>query len=70
MLIFSQFMQKSSKCTCPVTSLTTLLKRRLWFRCFPVNFAKFFRTPLVAASRGMLYLPWSTKFTENKTNFS
>ena len=33
----------------------TLLKKRLWFRCFPVNFVKFlkhifYRTPLVAAS--------------------
>ena len=24
---------------------TTLLKNRLWHRCFPVNFAKFLRTP-------------------------
>ena len=23
----------------------TLLKKRLWYRCFPVNFAKFLRTP-------------------------
>ena len=35
----------------------TLLKKRLWYRCFPVSFAKFlgttffYRTPLVAASR-------------------
>ena len=34
----------------------TLLKKRLWHRCFPVNFAKFlrtaflYRTPLVTAS--------------------
>ena len=34
----------------------TLLKKRLWHRCFPVNFAKFltipffYRTPPVAAS--------------------
>ena len=28
----------------------TLLKKRLWQRCFPVNFVKFLRTPLVAAS--------------------
>ena len=34
----------------------TLLKKRLWNRCFPVNFVKFlrtpifFRTPMVAAS--------------------
>ena len=27
-----------------------LLRKRLWHRCFPVNFAKFIRTPLVAAS--------------------
>ena len=26
---------------------TTLLKIRLWHRCFPVNFAKFLRTPLL-----------------------
>ena len=25
----------------------TLLKKRLWHRCFPVNFAKFLRTPLL-----------------------
>ena len=24
---------------------TTLLKKRLWHRCFPVNFVKFLRTP-------------------------
>ena len=28
----------------------TLLKKRLRYRCFPVNFAKFLRTPPVAAS--------------------
>ena len=27
----------------------TLLKKGLWHRCFTVNFAKFLRTPLVAA---------------------
>ena len=27
----------------------TLLKKRLWHRCFPVNFAKLLRTPLVTA---------------------
>ena len=24
----------------------SLLKKRLWYRCFPVNFATFLRTPL------------------------
>ena len=31
-------------------SPATLSKKRLWHRCFPVNFVKFLRTPLVAAS--------------------
>ena len=26
---------------------TTLLKKRLWHRCFPMNFAKFLRTPFL-----------------------
>ena len=26
----------------------TLIKKRLWGRCFPVNFAKFLRTPFSA----------------------
>ena len=26
---------------------TTLLKKRLWHRCFPVNFAQFLRTPFL-----------------------
>ena len=26
---------------------TTLLKRRLWHRCFPVNLTKFLRTPFL-----------------------
>ena len=25
----------------------TLFKKRLWYRCFPVNFAKSLRTPLI-----------------------
>ena len=28
----------------------SFLKKRLWHRCFPADFAKFLRTPLVAAS--------------------
>ena len=29
----------------PGSEPATLLKKRLWYRCFPVNFAKFLRTP-------------------------
>ena len=42
-----------------VTSLrpTTLLKKRLWYRCFPVNFANFLRTPFLQIISGRLLLP-------------
>ena len=30
----------------------TLLKKRHWHRCFPVNFAKFLRTPLFTEHSG------------------
>ena len=35
---------------------STLLKKRLWHRCFPVNFAKFLRTPFSQNTVGRLLL--------------
>ena len=32
--------------------LVTLLKKRLWHRCFSVNFAKFLRTPFLQNTSG------------------
>ena len=34
----------------------TLLKKRLWHRCFPVNFVKFLRTPFSQNTSGRLLL--------------
>ena len=34
----------------------TLLKKSLWHRCFPVNFAKFLRTPFLQNTSGRLLL--------------
>ena len=34
-----------------------ILKKRLWHRCFPVNFAKFLRTPFLQNTSGRLLLP-------------
>ena len=36
--------------------LTTLLKKRLWYRCFPVNFVKFLRTRFLQNTSGRLLL--------------
>ena len=37
-------------------STATLLKKRLWHRCFPVNFAKCLRTPFLQNITGRLLL--------------
>ena len=34
----------------------TLFKKRLWHRCFPVNFVKFLRTPILKNTSGRLLL--------------
>ena len=38
----------------------TLLKKRLWHRCFPVNFAKFLRTPFLQNTSSRLLLNQNT----------
>ena len=42
----------------------TLLKKRLWHRCFPVNFAKFLRTPFSKNTSGRLLLERRTNCYE------
>ena len=39
----------------------TLLKKRLWYRCFPVNFAKFLRTPFLTEHLRWLLLEVRTQ---------
>ena len=34
----------------------TLLKKRLWHRCFPMNFPKFLRTPFLTEQLRWLFL--------------
>ena len=53
--VFRNFAKFTGKHLCPslffnkVAGLrpATLLKKRLWHRCFPVNFVKFLRTPFL-----------------------
>ena len=46
----------------------TLLKGRLWHRCFPVNFAKFVRAPLYRTPLDDCFY-WES-FNENATPFN
>ena len=59
--MFLRFSQNSQKNTCARASL---LKRRLWQRCFPANFAKFLRTSFFTEQlRWLLLIPQCfTKF--------
>ena len=61
--MFLEISQNSQENTCPrVSSVSflvrpaTLLKKRLWHRCFPVNFVKFLRTPFLQNTSGRLLL--------------
>ena len=47
----------------------TLLKKRLWHRCFPVNFPKFLRTPFSQNTSGRLLLE-SFKLIDDDENGS
>ena len=46
----------------------TLLKKKLWHRCFPVNFAKFLRTPFVHKTSGQLLI-WTTASETSNTKY-
>ena len=41
--VFRKFLQNSHENTC--VRVCNLLKKRLWHRCFPLNFGKYFRAP-------------------------
>ena len=51
----------------------TLLKKRLWHRCFPVNFAKFLRTTFLQNTSGRLFLSlvdWKSNFDIHVINIA
>ena len=52
--VFFKISQNSQENICAKVSF--ILKRRLWHRCFPVNFAKVLRTPFLQNTSGQLLL--------------
>ena len=48
----------------------TLLKKRLWHRCFPVNFVTFLRTPFLQNTSGRLLLEIIEKGSNNKGRYN
>ena len=62
--MFLEISQNSQESTCSMVFVliklqvwsATLLRKRLWHRCFPVNFAKFLRAPLLQNTSRRLLL--------------
>ena len=52
----STVLDRKANTTIWIFKSRTLLKKRLWYRCFPVNFAKFLRTPFLQNTSGRLLL--------------
>ena len=52
--MFLKISQNSKENTC--ASVSFLIKKGLWHRCFPVNFAKYLRTPFLKNTSGRLLL--------------
>ena len=52
--VFLEISQNSEENTCARVSF--LIKKRLWHRYFPVNFAKFLRTPFLTEHLRWLFL--------------
>ena len=59
--VYLEISQISQENTCARDSRrATVLKNRLWHRCFPVNFAKFLRTPFTIEQLWWLLLDLDT----------
>ena len=57
--VFLEISQNSQENIC-ARDLKKNLKKNLWHRCFPVNFAKFLRTPFLQSTSGRLLLEFGT----------
>ena len=69
--VFLEISQNSQENVCARVSFlikvaglrtATLLKKKLWYKCFPVNFAKFLRTPSLIEQPLVAATEWGSKF--------
>ena len=76
--VFLEISQNSQENTCARVSFliklqdwsARLLKKRLWQRCFPVNFAKFLRKPCLQNTSGRMLLNTAIIVINSKTSIS
>ena len=50
--------------------LATLLKKRLWHRCFPLNFAKFLRISFLQDTSGRLLLVYVSLYSVHRWKYA
>ena len=69
--VILEISQNSQENTCGRVSGLQLYKKRPWHRCFPVNFAKFLRTPSLQNTCGqlLLNLPLRCWFSETAVHW-
>ena len=67
--ILRNFAKFTRKNCAKVYFSATLLKKRLWHRCFSVNFAKFLRTPFLQNISGRLLLSMQDYFLSEERKF-
>ena len=65
---FAKFTEKHLCQSFFFNKVATLLKKRIWHRCFPVNFAKFLRTPFFTEILWWLLLNWMKKLAVRHNN--
>ena len=67
-----KFQKNSQENNCArVSFLIKFIKKRLWHKCFPVNYAKSLRTPFLQNTHKRLLLPLKTQaqlFIHNKAD--
>ena len=59
--VLRSFTKFTGKHLCQSLKPATLLNKRLWHRCFTVNFAKFLRTPVLRNTSGRQLLNLSLR---------
>ena len=59
----------AQRCSAKKVEPATLLKKKLWHRCFPVNFAKLLRTPFSQNTSGRLLLSICDAFAKKEREF-
>ena len=64
--VFLEISHKFMESICARVSFLDILKKKLWHRCYRVNFAKFLRAPTLQNTSGRLLLYWLMKLNADK----